>query len=245
MKRLLSIISVLLVGNLAMAQAPDYDDLKILYADANYEKLVKVAEAYTLKDKSKKDVLPYIWAAKGLYKISLSGTTDEKFKNAFKDAIKFLSKGMGYDAKYNANATVVEEREFIDEFQRSVVETIMNEADLGAFKKAQGWAIKYQKITLHNVGTLYMLGACTFEDGDKAGARTHWQNAEKELANITSIDDWSEADKLMLKMGVIYSAKSLIKSRQKDAAKDLLNKVAQWFESDEDWKTQYDEIVNS
>ncbi|MFN5910701.1 MAG: hypothetical protein ACK45H_05135, partial [Bacteroidota bacterium] len=60
------------------AQPPKYDDLKILYADANYEKLVKVAENYSLKEELKKDALPFLWLAKGLYKISLSGTDDEK-----------------------------------------------------------------------------------------------------------------------------------------------------------------------
>ena len=48
----------------------------------------------------------------------------------------------------------------------------------------------------------------------------------------------------MLKLGVLYSAEGLKKSRQESKAKALLGKVGQWFEDDDDWQTRYDEIVN-
>ena len=244
MKNILTILSALFLTFLSYGQSPGYDDLKILYADANYEKLVKVADKYTLDDKTKKDVLPYIWAAKGLYKISLSGTDDDNFKNAYKDAIKYLSKGMSYDIKYNEGATIAEEEEFVAQFQLSLVEVIENEVSAGGFKKAYGWAIKYSKITLNEVGIKYMMGACKHEDGDKPGARTEWQSAEKLLAAVESTDAGTEADRKMLKLGILYSAAAMKKSRQMDAARDLLGKAAQWFENDEDWKVKYDEIVN-
>ena len=84
MKRIIGLFILLMSNFLAQAQAPGFDDLKILYADANYEKLVKVAENYTLKDELKKDPIPFVWLAKGLYKISLSGSDDEKYKTAYK-----------------------------------------------------------------------------------------------------------------------------------------------------------------
>lgn len=244
MKNLLFILSISILSFNNMAQSPGYDDLKILYADADYEKLVKVADKYTLSDKTGKDILPYFWAAKGLYKLSLSGTDDEAFKNAYKDAIKYLSKGMGYDVKYNDGATIAEEMEFVEIFQMSLVEVIENEMASGGFKKAFGWAIKYQKITLDEVGVKFMMGACKHEDGDKPGARVEWQAGQKLMTEITSIEDWTEADRKMLKLGVLYSAAAMKKSRQMDGAKDLLGKAAQWFENDEDWKEKYDEIVN-
>ena len=97
MKKLIVLVLLLLSATTINAQAPNYDDLKILYADGNYEKLVKVAENYTLKDDLKKDPMPFIWLGKGLYKISLSGTDEEKFKNAYKDAIAAVSKSLKND----------------------------------------------------------------------------------------------------------------------------------------------------
>ena len=78
MKNSLLLITALFISGMAYSQSPNYDDLKILYADANYEKLAKVAAGYTEKDKTKKDIAPYIWLSKGLYKISLSGTENLK-----------------------------------------------------------------------------------------------------------------------------------------------------------------------
>lgn len=244
MKNLLTIISIIFIANLSYSQPPNYDDLKILYADANYEKLAKVASGYTESDKTSKDILPYIWLSKGLYKVSLSGTDDDKFSNAYKDAIKYLKKGLSYDLKYNDGATFEEHREFLDEFQKSLMEVVDNEMSGGNVKKAFGWAIKYKTITVNPVGALYLMGACKYEDQDKPTARTLWQEADAELKKITSIDSWSEADVKMLKFGVLYSAAAMKKGRQMDNARALLNKVAQWFEEDDDWKQRYDEIVN-
>ena len=227
-----------------MSQAPNYDDLKILYADANYEKLVKVCERYTLNDKTKKHVLPYLWFAKGLYKISLSGTTDEKFKNAYKSAIKYLSKGIKYDIKYNEGSTLEEESEFIDLFQLSLVEVIEDEVTAESYKKGYAWAIKYQKITLKLVGAKYIAGACKYFDQDKTTARMLWKEGEALMAEITDIESWSEADRKLLKLGVLYSASAMKKSRQEDKARALLGIAAQWFEDDEDWEELYNEIVN-
>jgi hypothetical protein len=228
-----------------MSFAQKYDELKILYADENYEKLVARAEKYTASDKTKKEVPPYIWLAKGLYKISESGTTDEKFKNAYKDAIKYLSKGMKYDLKYNEGATLAEHQEFIDMFKMTLVERITNELEGENYKKAYAWAIKYQKITQHLAGVKYLQGACKMRDSDRSSARTLWGDADKFLAEVTGVDGWSEADKAMLKMGALQTAAVYKSSRQMDKAKAVLNKVAQWFENDEDWKTKYDEFVNS
>lgn len=223
------------------AQAPGFDDLKILYADANYEKLVKVAEGYTMKDELKKDPLPFLWLAKGLYKISLSGTDDEKYKTAYKDAIGALGKAMKNDKD---GTLLADHQEFIDLFQGSLVELISNDLAAKDYNKASGWVIKYFKVTRNPIGAKYLDGASKYRKTDKGGANTAWKEAEALLVKITSIEDWSDADKDILKVGVFETAECYILSKQKEKAKTLLNKVAQWYEEDEEFKAKYDEIVN-
>jgi hypothetical protein len=244
MKNLLTVFCFTFISVLAYSQPPKYTDLQILYADGNYEKLAKVASGYIGKDKTKYHVLPYIWIAKGLYKIDLLNSTDEKFKKAYKDAIGFLTKGMKYDLKYNEGATIAEEQEFIDEFQLSLQMRIDNELSQGLYKKAFAWSIKYKKITQNPIGAYYLMGACKFQDQDKPTARTYWKEANIMLESVTGIEGWSEADKKMLKAGVLHSAAAMIKGRQNDSARALINKVAQWFEEDPEWQEQYDEIVH-
>ena len=64
------------------------------------------------------------------------------------------------------------------------------------------------------------------------------------IKEIESIENWTAADKNMLKIGVLHSAAALNDSRQNDKARELLNKVAHWFENDQDWKDRYDLIIN-
>jgi hypothetical protein len=143
MKRTFGLILFLIAGLTAKAQAPNYDDLKILYADANYEKLTKVAEGYTLKEDNKKDALPFVWLAKGLYKISLSGTDDEKYKNAYKDAIAALGKALKNDKD---GSQLTDHTDFIEEFQLSMAIYIENDISAKDYSKASGWILKYYKV---------------------------------------------------------------------------------------------------
>lgn len=241
MKKTLALLFLLVASFYSNAQPPKYDDLKILYADANYEKLVKNAENYTMKDDLKKDVLPFLWLAKGLYKISLSGTDDEKFKNAYKDAIAALSKALKNDKD---GTQLADHAEFVNEFQLSMVTTIENDLSAKDYNKAGGWVLKYYKITKNPVGAKFLDGASKYRKADKGGANTAWKEADGMLSKITSIDDWSEADKKMLQMGVLQTAECYLASKQREKAKTLLNKVAQWYEGDAEFKEKYDEIVN-
>jgi hypothetical protein len=241
MKRIIGLFILLMSNFLAQAQAPGFDDLKILYADANYEKLVKVAENYTLKDELKKDPIPFVWLAKGLYKISLSGSEDEKYKTAYKDAIAAVGKAIKNDKD---GSLLTEYQEFIDEFQLSLVEMINNDLTAKDYNKASGWVIKYYKITRNPVGAKYLDGAAKYRKSDKGGANTLWKEAETLLTGITSIEEWSEADKTILKVGVLQTAECYIAGKQVEKAKSILNKIAQWYEEDEDFKTKYDELIN-
>lgn len=219
----------------------DYDDLKILFADGNYEKLVRQCEKYIGKDDTKKDPLPYLWMTKALYYIDISGSDDENFKNAYKDGIGYLGKCFKYDED---GACQEEHSEFIDEFTMACVERISNDILAGDYRKAYSWNVKYKKITNQPAGVLFMEGACKYQNGDKGGANSAWKEAAEELDKVTSIEDWSKADVRLLRNGVIQTAEAMIKGRQLDKAKDVLNKVAPWFEEDEEFKEEYDKVVN-
>jgi hypothetical protein len=240
MKKIIYTLMLLFVGLQASAQAPGYDDLKILYADGNYEKLVRESEKYSLKEDLKKDPLPHLWMAKGLYKVSLSGTDDEKYKNAYKEAVTALGKAMKLDKERTALA---DHQEFIDKFQLSMIELISNEITAADFNKASGWVFKYYKITHNPVGAKYMEGVTKFAKADKGGAATLWKEADALLAKTTSIDEWSEADRAMLQMGVLETAKCYVKAKQKEKAKTLISKISQWFEDDAEFKSKVEELL--
>lgn len=225
----------------AFAQAPDFDDLKILFADANYEKLVSQCEKYSDKDDTKKDPNVYMWMAKGYYKISVGGEADDDFKNSFKDGISALGKAFKYDSDGSCQA---ENSDFVDKFTLACVERILNDIGAEDYRKAYSWNIKYLKITQNPIGAKYMEGTCKFRNSDKGGANNAWREADALTKELKSIEGWLPADVLILKQGVIQTAECYVSSRQVDKAKELLNKMAPWFEDDDDFKAEYDKIVN-
>ncbi len=236
---------ILFVGVLfsfgAKAQAPDFDDLKILFADGDYEKLVRQCEKYINKDETKKDPYVYVYMAKALYGIDISGSENENFKNAFKDGIGYLGKCMQYDQAGDCQA---EHEEFINEFTLACIERITNDIVAEDYRKAYSWVVKYKKITKNPAGMYFMEGACKFRNSDKGGANAAWKTAGEELDKVTSIEDWSKADVALLKHGVIQTAEAMVFGRQLEKAKAVLNKVAPWFEEDDDFQDAYDKIVN-
>jgi hypothetical protein len=87
-------------------------------------------------------------------------------------------------------------------------------------------------------------GATKFRKADKGGANTSWKEAETLLAKVKNFDAWSPADKAMLKYGIIQTAECYKSSKQVEKAKALMNKVAPWFEEDDEFKEKFDEIIN-
>lgn len=239
--RKILLIGALLTTKLLVAQGPNYDDLRILYADGSYEKLVRASEKYTLNDKTKKDPLPHMWMARGLYKVSMSGTTDENYKNAYKDAIGALGKSIKYDVSGEIQR---EYTEFFDEFKNSLVEIIKNELETENYKKASPWILKYYKINLKSIGAKYLDGVCKYRNADKGGANTLWKEAETMLKEISNIDDWCKAEKDLLMIGIMQTADCYVSAKQVTKAKDVMGKAAHWFEKNADFKAKYDEIVN-
>ncbi len=241
MKKVFLFIAILFTSATMFAQ--DYEELLVMYADGDYDKLVKTAESYTIKDKTKNDPEPYYWLAKGLYAMSKDAeyTSQDKYKNAYKDAITAIGK---FQRKDKDRSVYNEYRDFFSEFKLSLIEVIENEISTGNYSKAYGWVIKMPKVSPDDVGSKYLLGVCKYRKGDKSGATTEWKEADKMLAEITSVDDWREEDFKMLAIGLAETAECYIDSRRPEVAKELMNKGYKWLEDNEYFKSKYDEIVN-
>lgn len=237
MKKLFFLL--LLIAAKPLMVSAQYDELIILYADENWEKLIRESEKLTLNDKTKSDPMAHLWLSKALYKMSLSGNPDERYKNAYKDAMGALGKAIKLDKD---GAVQEKEEKFITEFKSSMVESIGNE--MAVPKKALGMVMKYYKIVPNSIGAKYFEGAVKYLDGDKGGANTAWKDAQTKLDAATDVESWSAPDKELLKLGVMLTADCYVKGKQVDKAKAVLGKVAQYFENDEAFKAKYDEIVN-
>ena len=240
----------------ANAQPPTYDDLVILYADANYEKLLKKAEKYTLSDKTRKDAIPYLYLSKANFEISKGGEQEEllnKYPRAFKESIKYAGKCIQKDKE---GTVLADNMAHFTALKVVVTEILRNLAESGDFGRLMGQIPLMIKVDKMDVGVYYLKAAAYYYKKDITGMKKTAKLADEMLANadpnaytISDDDDHDltnkkKADREMLKLGVINYARALVLARQKEGAKDIMGKVKQWFEEDEEFKSVYDEIVN-
>lgn len=242
MKKILSILTMVMGFSYLNAQPPTYDDLLILFADQNYEKLIKECIKYSEKDESKNDPLVYLYLSKGYFKISSVADRDEEYKNAYKETFGAIGKFI----KKDKSGTMYQEHiEFFTDVKKSLLEAIINEMEAKDYRKASGWVSKVYKMVPTDIGAKYLEGACKYRLADKSGANALWKEADKLVAAVTTTENMTKEDKELLKLGVFETAQCYIDMRQPDKAKTLLGKVAQWFENDPSFKKRYDEVINN
>ena len=260
MKNLLAIIVTLFVSTALYSQGA-YEDLLILKADGNWDKLIKTSEKYTLNNNTKKDPVPYYYLAYGLYKISFQADRDPKYKNAYKSAFTSMSSMLRYDASGK-----VEEKyeEFVDQLKLSLLEIVQNELGNDEYQRAFGWVMRFYKFGRDYIPAYFLDAALRYRNGDQSTARTNWEvghgllekNDDKVTNNVAQrirstmkpedrdINTWSAADKKIFMVALYQSALVLKENLQADKAKEFMNIGAPYFEDNKTWKAYYDEIVN-
>ncbi|WP_123776048.1 hypothetical protein [Brumimicrobium aurantiacum] len=240
MKKLIPAFAFIFSSFMLFAQNT-YEDLLIIQADGDWEKLIKKADRYTTKSSTSKDPLPYYYMSYGLYKISFQAERDDEYKGAYKDAFTAMGKMLRYD-----ESGEVEEKhtEFINELKFSLLEIIQNEVENEEYKRAFGWSMRLYKFGRDYIPALYMEGALRTRKNDATTGRNKWEEANK-LMKDADVMSWSEADQKILMSALFQSAKVLKEMRLTAQAKEMMDKGAPYFEDLERWQEQYDEIINS
>ena len=235
------------------AQAPEYNDLIVYFADGDFEKLMKVATKYTGGDDTRKDATPYLYLSKANLEISKGGDLSEKYPRAFKDAIKFAGKCLQKDKE---GSVYTDNLAHFTSCKIAVFEQMRNLTESDDFGRLSGVIPLMEKIEKQEVGTAFLKAVAKFRRGDKGGYKTEEKVALEKLENFDSstitesenddidIANKKKIDRQVLQFGVLQYAKLLVERGEVSKAKDVLGKVAQWFEGDEKFKKEYDKIVN-
>ncbi|MBI3133119.1 MAG: hypothetical protein HYZ14_00445 [Bacteroidetes bacterium] len=225
----------------SIAQPPTYDDLLIYYADGDYEKLLKKAEAYTLKDDTKNDALPYLYLSKANFDMSKDQVWLEKYPKAWADAINYG----GQCIKKDKDSTIYRENiKYFTDLKTAVVEEIKNLVETGAYPKLLGAIPKLHKIDRNDVGSYFLKAAAEYNTGDKGSAKETQKEAFSRLSAVKSVEDWRPIDLEMLKLGVVEFSKAMIKLNQKAKACETVGMIKQWFEKDDEFMAFYNEACN-
>ena len=120
-----------------------YDDLLVLLVNEEYKDCFNKSVKYTLKDKTKKDPLPYLFAAKSSFEMSRDHKYTEEFPKAYKTAMSYAAKYRKKDKEYIYKDDA---EEFINDFKMIIIEDIENYI-LEGTEKTYGKAVSLAKKT--------------------------------------------------------------------------------------------------
>lgn len=242
-KTLLLALVGLFLHNISFAQA--FDDLKALYVDGKYDKLVDKAEKYTKKEKTMNEPLPYLYMAKGLFKIS----QDERFKNqeAYKSAeMESLTYFVQYKKKDKGGVYKDIADPFMSEVKTQLYEEAQNFYTQKNYKKSSALVKKIIKIEPTNPGCLLLQGLCEYGVKNKSEAKKLIEAGIKSTKEIKSIDDLSKEDQNMLKYGLMEYTNFLVEIKDFTGAKAAIALGFQYFKGEEnkDYEDLYNKVVN-
>ncbi|MDX1349509.1 MAG: hypothetical protein R3279_04640 [Putridiphycobacter sp.] len=256
MKKIAFLVLVLATTFNSEAQRPDYQDLNIYFADGDYEKLLSKAEKYTQDDDCRKDALPYLYLSKANFEISKGGdqALAEEFPRAYKDAIKYASKAIQKDDEartmYYANLG------HFTALKNAVYEEIINLVAAEEYGRLLGTLPLMEKLEKDDVGTAFLKAVAKYHRGDKSGFKIEQKTAQALFDNMdtgslvmSKDDSVEEADKKKIdrevfKFGVLQYAKLLVQIEEVSEARNVLGKIKQLYEKDENFMSEYNKIVN-
>jgi transcriptional/translational regulatory protein YebC/TACO1 len=240
------------------------DELTQLLADSNFIKLVKRAGDYTVKEKYANDPTPYIFLAKGLFGVYRKDLKDPMIQDPFEEAItacataierdengvfkmpihKMWLNGFQLELLNNGVRYILEEEDgypivYSNENKEKTAETLSEILDA---------CESYSSITRNPMGIKMIEAAIRYNNRDAKTANLIWKTELPNLMNLTDKDfeNWTQADKDALRVGLILSAQALMKRDGSTInARPMLKKAEKWFEYDKEWIAFYEKKYNS
>lgn len=222
----------------SQAQAEnDYKDLLTLFVTEKYEKCLYKAEGYTLDEKAKKDPLPYMFMSRCFYEMSKRDEFKEKYPNAFKDAMKYISK---YGNKDKEKVYLSEYEDYIGQIRAAAIAQAETMMDTQKYSKAKQLYDQLLDIDPNDAGAQLMMGVVQ-------GLMKAKKESETALAKAKTILTEKKAGQApeelnLLKYALTMHATNLA-GASKTAAKEWLDLGLEYFPEDKEYKVTYDTIV--
>jgi len=208
----------------------EYDDLRVMLMDEDYEKLVKKAVAITENDKRKKEPMPYLFASMAYYEMSKDEQYAEDYPKAFDLALKYAAK---YRTKDKGSDYVDSNRDYIDDVRAGAMEVGENYAEEEKWSKAKRYYKYITKIDPEDAGAWLMRGYTELKGNDRSGAKTSLgKYANLDLGNF---DSWSSDQQRLLKYALLTYSEHLYQNGMKDSASVMITAGEQYFTEDKEY----------
>lgn len=215
----------------------DYKDLLTIFVSDKFEKCLYKAEGYTLKEETKKDPLPYLFMSRCYFEMSKRDEFKEKYPNAFKDAMKYISK---YGSKDKDHKYAAEYEDFFIDLRKAAIAEAETMMDTEKFSKAKQLYDQLVDIDPNDAGANLMLGLAF-------GALKSKKESETAIKKAKEILTEKKASQSPEQLGLLREAltrhATALSATSKDIAKEWLDLGMEYFADDKEYKITYDTIV--
>lgn len=230
--------------NLAKAQEEQtedqYEDLRVLYMDQKYEKLISKAEHYVENDKTRKDAAPYLYLSKAYFEMSQNEEYAEKYPpdKAFRDALKWASK---YRRKDKEGVLFKENDFYFQELKKSAIEEAGGLMSDQKYSRAKRYYDGICDFDPNNAGAWLMLGYCQLQMRATQEAKMAYTEAGKVLST-QPMESLNSTDLKLLREGVLNYADVLVNDGMRDSAKTVLDLAKPALDGDSEFDMYYKKV---
>lgn len=222
------------------AQSNTYEDLRNLYMDQKYEKLIAKAERYVSNDKTRKDAEPYLYLSKAYFEISQNEEFNEKFPpdKAFRDALKWASK---YRRKDKEGQIYDDNDFYFNELKKSAIEEAGGLMSDEKYSRAKRYYDGITDFDPNDAGAWLMLGYCQIKMRAAQEAKMAYTEAGKVMQNLGEAR-LNSTEKNLLREGVINYADVLINDGMRDSARTTLDLAKPVLDGDTEFDMYYKKV---
>ncbi len=240
MKKILLLLTVLLINGALRAQKHVYEDLLVLYVDEKYEKCIFKAEGYTLNDATKRDALPFLYVSMCYHEMSKLDQYTADYPKASRDAMKWAE-------KYRRKDKDLEFWSNYGDYWMSLNAQALDEGEnalddpKGATRARQTFT-SMTKYHPENPGPWLLLAITQYTSNLAKDGDLSKQAFDKALAAAGDITTLSIDQKKALKSALIRYADHQIEKGNKDEARKYMALGKDAFMGEDDFKGLYNSL---
>jgi hypothetical protein len=236
-KLLLIFFSLNLGLNLYAQDDSEFEDLRNLYMDEKYEKLISKGEKYVADDKTRKSADPYLYLSKAYFEISKLEEFNEEYppEKAFSNALKWASK---YRKKDPEGALFSENDLYFRELKQSAMQEAAGFMSDGKYSRAKRYYDAICKFDPEDPGAWLMLGYAQVQMKSMTESKLAFKEAGKVL-NTVDVTRLNSVERKLLLLGTVNYAEYLVEEGMRDSARVTLNLAAPALEGD----AEFDQMV--
>ena len=235
-------VCVVLFANLTVyAQSDkDFEDLRTLYIDEKYEKLISKGERYMGKSDTRKDPAPYLYMSKAYFELSSMEDMAEDYppEKTFANALKWATK---YRKKDPEGVLFRENDMFFEELKKTALLDAAGFMSDQKYSRAKRYYDAITKFDPDDAGAWLLLGYCQMQMRSMTEAGMTYKKAG-EVLHSTDVTRLNAQDKKTLREGGINYAEYLVAEGKRDSARTTMDLLAPALEGDSQFDMLYRKV---